>query len=315
MAVVTAACLGITGFAQDVEITDTFLVGRGYWDNDIIINLEGRKSVQESFYVLTSPIPAEYPDYKIEMNYDTGENLDIHVIYDEPMGMYQVTITAKEVTDADLVLGVYKRDGGRRYIMVDHRNIKLKVIDGDECQDDDDRDDIEDLQSDARKIDFQGALDFTGEDGVIGMDISKDGKLTVGWLKMIQQYPEATLKLRGENFIWSLKGSDVKGFGTALNYMLNVVQGGGLAAAQQAAGTQNIVSYQVSGLEGLYVTGRLEVNADKFAGKTVDVYLLKGGKSAPVLQNANVGKNGELSFPVSQDGCYYVTEQVVSVVS
>lgn len=323
LAALAVACIMALGsvttvFAQESLTTTLYqkgseylLVGKGAQENSIVINLGGKSEVTTTYYA-ASPMMMEKPDYRVEVeDLPDDDEAEIKVIYNETLNMYGVQITAKDLSNSDFMIRYLKKTGSN-YQAIAQTNIKLMIIDGDDYVSDEEISDerYSDLRSQAGSTNVLEGLESCADGQSIVVDISDTNRISNAWLKTLRQYPKKTLVCTGEDYSWTIKGSDVGGNSGYLSHYMGVsTVASNQKELEQAMGITGVCPVVISGMRMFPATATLTVHmaGQSYKNTKANVYRYENGKLTVVQENVMTDANGNLTFPVSSGGTYIVS--------
>lgn len=318
-ACVMAVCSCLTVLAADSPTYSLFqagnsytLVGKGAEDNSIVINLEGKSEVTSVYYAVTS-VPLSKPDYMVEVEDVPGKNqLDVKVVYNEALNMYGIKVTAKDLINGNFVVKYLKRIGNN-YQAVALKTVNIMVIDGDDYVSPEEisEENYSAYRSQAAATNVLEGLSGCADGQSIVVDISDTNRISNAWLKTLKKYPSKSLICAGEDYSWTVKGSDINSTSGYLSHYMGVSM---VAANQeeleQASGIKNIRPVVISGMKKFPASAKLTVHlaGQSYKGAIVNVYKYENGKVMVVAQDVQCDSNGNLSFKVTSGGTYLVSQ-------
>ena len=318
-----AACAMVLSGVLTVTAEDTFyalrrqgsaysLVGKGAGDDSIVINLNGKSKVTATYYT-AAPVRMEAPEYIVKVeDVPDKDDAEIKVVYNETLGMYGIEITAKELTNETFVIRYLKKTGSN-YEAFAVKSVELMVIDGEDYKASEEISDTEysAIRSQAASTNVAQGLNRCADGQSITIDISDTNRISNSWLKTLKNYPNKSLICTGEDYAWTVKGSDVRLTSTYLSHYVGVsFQAANQEELEKACGITNVRPVIVSGMKKFPASASLTVHMSGVAYKNaaVNIYKYENGKVLKVAEGIQSDENGCIAFPgATETGTYLVS--------
>lgn len=314
-----AACSCLTVLAEDSPAYSLFqagnsyaLIGKGAEEDSIVINLEGKSEVTAVYYAVTS-VPLSKPDYMVEVEDVPGKDeLEVKVVYNETLNMYGVKVTAKDLINGNFVVKYLKRIGNN-YQAVALKTVDIMVIDGDDyvAPEEISEENYSAYRSQAAATNVLEGLTSCADGQSIVVDISDTNRISNAWLKTLKKYPDKSLVCAGEDYSWTVKGSDIGSTSGYLSHYMGVsMVASNQEELERASGIKNVRPVIISGMKKFPAAAELTVHmaGQSYKNAIANVYRYENGKVTVVVEDVPCDSNGNLSFKVTSGGTYLVSQ-------